>query len=120
MSLGTQFLDDTTRNQVISEMEQFHFDDTTDALRRMSYLVQSGKRFSQADVVAVFNAVGLSTDRVRGALADLARRRILESYPKDDTVVYYLERGARLDYAALIKRANGHCQVKHLHTTSTT
>jgi hypothetical protein len=105
--LTTCILDDTTRDQAIREMGELQFDGATDALRRMAYLVPCGKRFSQADVVAVFQALGLSTDRVRAVLLDLARRRILESYPKDGTVIYYLERGARLDYASFIKRANG-------------
>ena len=107
MSPTLQFLDDPTRSHVIGEMSALHFDDAFDALRRMSYLVPSGKRFSKADVVAVFEAIGVSTDRVHAILSDLARRRILESYPKDGTVIYYLERGARLDYAALLKRTNG-------------
>jgi hypothetical protein len=108
VNLTTCFLDDATRDLAIREMGGLHLDDPLDALRRMAYLVPCGKRFSQADVVAVFGALGLSTDRVRTVLLDLARRRILESYPKDDTVLYYLERGARLDYANFIKRANGH------------
>ena len=111
------FLDDATRDQAIREMGDLHFDDSVDALRRMAYLVPCGKRFSQADVDAVFHALGLSTDQVRAVLLDLARRRILESYPKDDTVLYYLERGARLDYAAFIKRANGRCVASPVATT---
>jgi hypothetical protein len=107
VNFTTLFLDDATRDQAIRDMGDLHFDDALDALRRMAYLVPCGKRFSQADVVAVFDALGLSTDRVRGVLLDLTRRRILESYPKDGTVLYYLERGARLDYANFIKRVNG-------------
>jgi hypothetical protein len=110
-------LDDTTRDQAIREMGELRFDDATDALRRMAYLVPCGKRFSQADVVAVFQALGLSTDPVRAVLLDLARRRILESYPKDGTVVYYLERGARLDYASFIKRAKARPAVDPVATT---
>src|SRR3972149_675205 len=98
MNLASHFLDDATRSQIISEMGKLHFDDTAGALKHFAYLVRSGKRFSQADVVAVLSALGMSTDRVYAALVDLVRRRSLECYPKDGTVVYYLERGARLDY----------------------
>jgi hypothetical protein len=107
VTLTTCFLDEATRDQAIREMSGLRLEDPLAALRRMAYLVPCGKRFSQADVVAVFEALGLSTDRVRAILLDLARRRILESYPKDSTVLYYLERGARLDYANFIKRGNG-------------
>jgi hypothetical protein len=98
------FLDSATRDETVREMGNLHFDDALGALRRMAYLVPCGKRFSQADVLAVFDALGLSTDRVRAVLLDLSRRRILECYHKDDATLYYLERGARLDYANFIKR----------------
>ena len=79
-------------------MGQVRFADIPAAVKHLAYLARSGKRFSPGDVVAITSAVGLSTDEVPAALADLTSRRILDSYPKEGTVAYFMERGARIDY----------------------
>jgi hypothetical protein len=102
MQINTYFLDEATQCQLVSEMVQIRFDDVPAAVKHLSYLARSGKRFSPDDVVTILTAVGLSTESVPAALADLTRRGILESYSKDGTTAYYMERGARIEYAESI------------------
>ncbi len=92
MDTDTHFLDEATHCRLVSEMGQVRFADVPAAVKHLSYLAKSGKRFSQDDVVTILSAVGLSTETVPAVLADLASRRILESYPKDGTVAYYTAR----------------------------
>ena len=108
----TRLLDDATRDQVVSEMGKRDFSDTASALRHLAYSVRSGKRFSLNDVVAILGEAGLETDGVSTALAELVETRALESYPKGDTIAYYMERGARIEYGESIgrkSRASGWC-----------
>ena len=98
MDTSTRFLDEATHSQLVSEMSRVRFADVSAAVKHLAYLAKSGKRFSPGDVVTIMSAVGLSTDEVPAALADLTRRRILDSYPKEGTVAYFMERGARIDY----------------------
>jgi hypothetical protein len=112
MDTATRLLDDATHGQVVSEMAQRGFPDTTAALRHLAYSVRSGKRFSPDDVVTILSEVGLGTEGVSAALAELTGRRVLESYPKGDTVAYYMERGARVEYGESIgrkSRVSGWC-----------
>jgi len=102
MDTMTRLLDEATHNQVVSEMGKQSFADTASAFRHLAYLVRSGKRFSPDDVVMILSGAGLGTDGVSMALADLTSRRILESYPKDGTVAYYMGRGARIEYGESI------------------
>ena len=106
MDSSTRLLDEATHKQVVSEMGKRSFADTATAIRHLAYSVRSGKRFSPDDVVTILSGVGLSTDEVPVALADLTRRRILDSYPKEGTVAYFMERGARVDYGDALSRTS--------------
>ena len=106
MDTSTRFLDEATHGQLVSEMGRVRFADIPAAVKHLAYLARSGKRFSQGDVVTILNAVGLSTERVPAAFADLTRRRILESYSRDGIRVYYMERGARVDYGDALSRTD--------------
>ena len=98
----TRLLDEATHKQLADDMGCQGFVDTVAAIKHLAYLVRSGRRFSPQDVMAVLGDANLNTDGVSAALDDLARRRILESYPKDGTVAYYMERGARIEYGESI------------------
>ena len=96
------FLDEATQTQLVSEMGQVRFADVSAAVNHLAYLAKSGKRFSAGDVITILTSVGLSTDEVPAALADLTRRRILDSYLKQGTVVYFMQRAARIEYGESI------------------
>lgn len=100
----TRLLDEATHSRAVSEMGSQSFENTVAAIRHLAYFLRSGKRFSPEDVVTILAESNLKTDAVSAALDDLARRRILESYPKDGTVAYYMERGARIEYGESIGR----------------
>jgi hypothetical protein len=98
MDTSPSFLDEATRNEIASEMGRLHFADTPAAVKHLAYLAKCGKRFSEGDVMTILSAAGLSTDGVPAALGDLAKRRILDSYLRNSAPVYFMERGARIDY----------------------
>ena len=98
MNLGIHLLDEVTRGQLIDQMSKLNFDDAAAAVRHFAYLARSGKRFSRDDVVTIFDAAGMSAEQVPAALAELTTSQTLESYPKDGTIAYFMERGARIDY----------------------
>jgi hypothetical protein len=104
MDSNIHLLDEMTRRQLVGEMSKLNFDDTAAAVRHFAYLAKSGKRFSRDDVVTIFGAAGMNTERVPNALADLATSQTLESYPKDGTIAYFMERGARIDYGDKLGR----------------
>lgn len=104
MQTNTHFLDESTHSLIIGEMGQRRFADVPAAVKHFSFLAKSGKRFSEDDVVTIFAVVGLDTGPVPAALADLASRRVLESYEKEGTMVYYMERAARIEYGESIGR----------------
>ncbi len=104
MSAKLCFLDETTQSQILSEMGETPFADVRAAVKHFSFLAKSGKRFSAHDVTVVFAALGLDTEPIPAALSDLVDQRVLEAYSKDDTTVYYMERGARIEYGELIGR----------------
>jgi hypothetical protein len=121
MCASTRFLDEATHSQLVSEMGRVRFADLPATLKHLAYLIRAGKRFSPGDVVTVMRAVGLSTDEVPAALADLTRRRILDSYPKEDTVAYFMERGARIEYGDSLghtSRVSGWNPLSAVPTTS--
>lgn len=98
------FLDEGTQNQILSEMGATPFSDVYAAVKHFSFLARSGKRFSQNDVILIFTALGLDTEPIPAALAELVEQRVLEAYAKDGTTVYYMERGARIEYGESIGR----------------
>jgi hypothetical protein len=104
MATGTCFLDDATHAQLVSEMGKRSFADDATVIRHFAYFVRSGKRFSSDDLLTILGEAGLNTDGVPTALEDLAGRRVLESYSRDGTMVYYMERGARIEYGESIGR----------------
>ena len=104
MSTGTYFLDEATHGQLVSEMGKRSFADDATVIRHFAYFVRSGKRFSMDDLLTTLSAAGLNTEGVPNALEDLVNRRILESYLRDGTAVYYMERGARIEYGESIGR----------------
>jgi hypothetical protein len=104
MVTSTFFLDDGTRSQLVSEMGEQRFADVVAALKHLSFLAKSGKRFSQDDAVTVLSAVGLDTELVPAALEDLASTGVLESYCRNGATAYYMPRGARIEYGESIGR----------------
>ncbi len=104
MSQNQCFLDEATQNQILSEMGETAFTDVYAAVKHFSFLAKSGKRFSVNDVTTIFAALGLDTDPIPSALAELVNQRVLESYSKDGTTAYYMERGARIEYGESIGR----------------
>jgi len=98
MDTSPRFLDEATRREIVGEMARLRFADTLAAVKHLAYLAKCGKRFSAGDVALILSAAGLATDGVPAALDDLTRRRVLQSYLKQSAVVYFMERGARIDY----------------------
>ncbi len=92
------FLDEATRNEIVGQMDRLHFADTPAAVKHLAYLAKCRMRFSVGDVLTILSAAGLSTDGVSTALDDLTRRGILDSYLRESATVYFMERGARIDY----------------------
>jgi hypothetical protein len=104
MVSNTYFLDEATRSQLVGEMGEQGFPDVAAALKHLSFLAKSGKRFSQDDAVTVLSAVGLDTELVPAALEDLASAGVLESYSRNGATAYYMPRGARIEYGESIGR----------------
>ena len=104
MPTNVCFLDEATQNQILSEMGATPFADTYSAVKHFSFLAKSGKRFSVNDVTMVFAALGLDTEPIPAALAELVEQRVLEAYSKDGATAYYMERGARIEYSESIGR----------------
>lgn len=104
MPTNVCFLDEATQNQILSEMGATPFADTYSAVKHFSFLAKSGKRFSVNDVTMVFAALGLDTEPIPAALAELVEQRVLEAYSKDGATAYYMERGARIEYGESIGR----------------
>jgi hypothetical protein len=104
METVTRLLDEATHRHVVEEMRSRSFEDSVAAVRHLAYSVRSGKRFSPGDVMAIFSDANLDMDGISAVLEEMSNKRFLQSYPKDGTVAYFMERGPRIEYGESIGR----------------
>jgi hypothetical protein len=99
-------LDETTRNNVISEMRRWRFDDVNSAIMHIAYSVPEGTRFSDHDCVKILDTLEFDTSRVSLLVNQLrASGMLLQRFDASlSTSVYCMERRVREKYRDDLKK----------------